>query len=317
MKLNDDVVIALNGGNFKTIKGYIIPNNPNYAITNEIDNTTKEITKGSYCMIHIPSGFRCSNKHYNSITELLADKEQIITNAETILHRAQENKWINEYIEKMNEYKGIKKPVIEDLMEFSDVYKESIAYAQLKRSKSKLCRCMDMAIKADKTEHGFTTEQSLFNGSIMCNNDGSPYMYSCIIGDGYVDDGRTWFLSNMYEINFYSGCKGCTIYKSNNISLHYKCFVCGNSPEIFGYNHFSKGCRVFEELTVDEILQKLVNKNWGTYGNINKKSKYNKEFLRLMKQRLIKSLKHNKVIHWCDEQNKYIDYDIYKYFYKK
>lgn len=310
MKLNDDVVIALNGGNFKTIKGYIIPNNPNYAITNEIDNTTKEITKGSYCMIHIPSGFRCSNKHYNSITELLADKEQIITNAETILHRAQENKWIDKYIEKMNEYKGIKKPVIEDLMEFSDVYKESIAYAQLKRSKSKLCRCRDMAIKADKTEHGFLIDQSLFNGYIMYNIDGSPYMYSCIIGDGYVDDGRTWFLSNMYEINFYSGYKGCTIYKSNKISLHYKCFVCGNSPEIFGYDHFSKGCRVYEELTIDEILQKLVNKNWGTYGNINKKSKYNKEFLRLMKQRLIKSLKHNKIIY----KRKNGTYEDYKYY---
>ena len=314
MKLKDDVVITLHD-RFKTIKGYIITNNPNYAITNEIDKETSKPIKGSYCMTHIPSGMKCSNKHYNTITELLSDKEQIITSAEKILSRDYE--WINKYIDKMNEYKGIKKPVIEDLKGFSDVYKESIAYAQLKRSKSKLCRCMDMAIKADKTEHGFLTDQSLFNGSIMCNNDGSPYMYSCIIGDGYIDDGKTWFLSNMYEINFYSGCKGCTIYKSNKISLHYKCFVCGNSPEIFGYDHFSKGCRVYEELTIDEILQKLVNKNWGTYGNINKKSKYNKEFLTLMKQRLIKSLKHNKIIHWCEEQNKYIDYDIWKYFYKK
>lgn len=314
MKLKDDVIITLHGGEFKTIKGYVIPNNPNYAVTNEINNTTGEIIKGNYCMTHIPSGMKCSIKHYNTIADLLTDKEQIITNAEKILSRDYE--WMSKYIEKLNKYKGIEKPVIDDLKGLSDVYKESIAYAQLKRSKSKILRCRDMAIQEDKTENGFLTEQCLFNGFATCCSDGSPYMYSCTIGDGYIDDNKVWFTSNMYEIVFYSGCKGCTIYKSNSISLHYKCFVCGNSPEPFGYNFFSKGCRVFEELTVDEILNKLVNKNWGTYGNINKKSKYNKEFLRLMKQRLIKSLKHNKIIHWCEEQNKYIDYNLWEQFYK-
>lgn len=43
MKLKDDVIIALHSGEFKTIKGYIIPNNLNYAITNEINTTTKQI----------------------------------------------------------------------------------------------------------------------------------------------------------------------------------------------------------------------------------------------------------------------------------
>ena len=183
-------------------------------------------------------------------------------------------------------------------------------YAKERRSRSKIAKIYDEAIKWENIE-----KYGLLNGGVVSDSSGNPLMYSCTIGDGTKDDdGKLWTTSNMYEIQFYSGCKGVTIYKSNIISIHYKYFCCGGPPEIFGKGHFSKGCRVYEEMDVDELLKNLVNKNWNKYHNIVHSNPHNIKFLKAMKQRLIKSLECNKIIHWNGELKQYVDYEYYKMF---
>lgn len=183
-------------------------------------------------------------------------------------------------------------------------------YAKERRSKSKIAKIYDEAIKLENLE-----KYGLLNGGIISDSSENPLMYFCTIGDGVIgDNGKLYTTSNMYEIQFYSGCKGVTIYKSNAISIHYRCFCCGGSPEIFGKEHFSAGCRVYEEMDVDEVLKNLVNKNWNKYHNIVHSNPYNIKFLKAMKQRLIKSLEHNKIIHWSEKQKRYVDYKYYKMF---
>ena len=186
--------------------------------------------------------------------------------------------------------------------------KEYKEYAKKRRSKSKICTVVDNGMQEHRQNYN---DVAMLNGGIMSDSSNNPYMYFCTIGDGFVEDGKTYMTSNYYTIEFYSGIKGVTIYKALQRSIHYKCFTCGGSPDIFGYNHFSEGCRVFEELEVEEIVKKLINKNWYEYYNVRKnRNKTNMMFLKEMKQRLIKCLEYNKIIYKRDNGI----YEDYKYY---
>lgn len=185
-------------------------------------------------------------------------------------------------------------------------FEEYKMYAQKRRSKSKICTIMDKEIKAYRNRYN---DVPLLNGSIMSDSANNPYLYMCTIGDGFVEDGKTYMTGNYYTIYMYSGVKGVTIYKALSKSINQRCFVCGNSPEIFGYNHFSAGCRVYEEMEVSEVVTKLCNKNWMEYYNV-QKNKPNIMFLKQMKQRLIKILEYNKII-YQKQNGKYEDYKYY------
>lgn len=181
-------------------------------------------------------------------------------------------------------------------------------YAKKRRSKSAICRKYDIAFIKYKQKRG---DVPIVNGGIMSNEANDPYMYFCTIGDGFVEDNKTYMTSNYYTIEFYSGIKGCTIYKAMNGSIHYKCFTCGGSVDIFGKNHWSAGCRVYEDLEADEIVKKLVNKDWTKFYNVkHNKNKPNYIFLKQMKQRLIKTLVYNKIIY----KRKNGTYEEYKYY---
>lgn len=184
-------------------------------------------------------------------------------------------------------------------------------YAIQRRNKSKLARVYDKAIKIDNIN-----KYGLLNGGVSSDSFNNPYLYICTVGNGYKEDDKLYFTSNMYEILFLSGNKGVTIYKSNVDSIHYKCFTCGESIEIFGTKFFYKGCRVYEQLEVDEILKMLVNKDLKTYKNINKSNPYNLKFIELIQKRLIKSLEYNHIIHYSSILDKYIEYNLWNDFYK-
>ena len=187
-------------------------------------------------------------------------------------------------------------------------YEEYKEYAKKRRNKSVICRKYDRELIKYKQKYG---DIPMVNGGIMSNETNDPYMYFCTIGDGFVEDNKTYMTSNYYTIEFYSGIKGCTIYKAMNGSIHYKCFICGGSVDIFGKNHWSVGCRVYEDLEVEEIVKKLVNKDWATFYNVkHNKNKPNYIFLKQMKQRLIKTLVYNKIIY----KRKNGVYEEYKYY---
>lgn len=187
-------------------------------------------------------------------------------------------------------------------------YEEYKEYAKKRRSKSSICSVYDKEFIEYKQKHN---DVPMINGGIMSNKTNDPYMYFCTVGDGFVEDNKTYMVSNYYTIEFYSGIKGCTIYKAMNGSIHYKCFTCGGSVDIFGKNHWSAGCRVYEDLEIEEIVKKLVNKDWTTFYNIkHNKNKPNYIFLKQMKQRLIKTLVYNKIIY----KRKNGTYEDYKYY---
>ena len=187
-------------------------------------------------------------------------------------------------------------------------FEEYKVYAKKRRSKSKICTVMDKEIKEYRNRYN---DIPLLNGGITSDSANNPYMYFCTIGDGFVEDNKTYMTSNYYTINFYSGVKGCTIYKAINGSIHYKCFTCGGSVDAFGRNHWSASCRVYEDLEVEEMVKKLVNKDWTTFYNVkHNKNKCNYVFLKLMKQRLIKVLLYNNIIY----KRKNGSYEDYKYY---
>lgn len=184
-------------------------------------------------------------------------------------------------------------------------------YAKKRRNKSKIAKIYDEAIKIDNIN-----KYGLLNGGVASDSFMNPYLYMCIIGNGYNDNNKIWFTSNMYEILFVSGNKGVTIYKSSERSIHNKCFTCGGCIEIFGKSFPFSGCRVYEQLEIDEIITMLINKNWRTFKNVNIDNPYNVKFLYAMKNRLIKSLEHNKIIHYSKTLDKYIEYGLWEHFYK-
>lgn len=187
-------------------------------------------------------------------------------------------------------------------------YEEYKEYAKKRRSKSSICSVYDKEFIEYKQKYN---DVPMINGGIMSNKTNDPYMYFCTIGDGFMEDNKTYMTSNYYTIEFYSGIKGCTIYKAMNESIHYKCFTCGGSVDIFGKNHWSAGCRVCEDLEVEEIVKKLVNKDWKTFYNVkHNKNKPNYMFLKQMKQRLIKTLVYNKIIY----KRKNGTYEEYKHY---
>lgn len=189
--------------------------------------------------------------------------------------------------------------------------KEYEQYAKKRRSKSKLAKIYDEAIKIDNIN-----KYGLLNGGVISDSSMNPYLYSCVIGNGYNKNNKTWFTSNMYEILFISGNKGVTIYKSNKRSIHNKCFTCGGCIEMFGKDCSFMGCRVYEQLDIDEILTMLVNKDWKKFKNVNTDNLYNIKFLYVMHRRLIKSLEYNKIIHYSRTLGKYIEYNLWEQFYK-
>ena len=68
---------------------------------------------------------------------------------------------------------------------------------------------------------------------------------------------------------------------------------------------------MYEDLEVEEIVKKLVNKDWTTFYNVkHNKNKCNYTFLKLMKQRLIKVLLYNNIIY----KRKNGSYEDYKYY---
>lgn len=185
-------------------------------------------------------------------------------------------------------------------------------YAVSRRKKSKLAGIYDKAMTIEnRNKYGG------LNGGVTSDAFGNPYLYECTVGNGYTDkEGKTWFTSNVYRILFYSGNKGATIYKSSERSINNKCYTCGGSPEVFGEDFFSPGCRVYEDLELEEILSMLVNKDIIRFSNVNKDNPYNMQFLSQMQKRLIKSLEYNRQIHWSKQQKKYVSYEFYKAYEK-
>lgn len=171
--------------------------------------------------------------------------------------------------------------------------KEYETYAKKRQKKSKIYSTI---VPLQKEYHKEHNDICMLNGLIHTDSSGNPYCYECTVGDGYVENGKQWFYSNYYSIRFYSGSKGVLIYKALDKSIHYKCFVCGGLKDPFGRNFFEKGCRVYEDLEVDEILTKLVKRDFKSYKNI-KHSYINDLFLDLMQERLIKTLVYNKIIY--------------------
>ncbi len=178
-------------------------------------------------------------------------------------------------------------------------------YAKQMQRKSKIYRTITPLLKEYYRKHN---DICMINGIIHTDSSGKPIYYECTVGDGYVEDGKLWTISNVYNIKFWSGSKGVTIYKALEQSIHYKCFVCGGHKDIFGKNFFAKGCRVYEDLEVDEIITKLVKRDFKTYKNI-KRNYINDLFLDLMQERLIKTLVYNKIIYKRKDGN----YEDYKY----
>ena len=178
-------------------------------------------------------------------------------------------------------------------------------YAKQMQRKSKIYRTITPLLKEYYRKHN---DICMINGIIHTDSSGKPIYYECTVGDGYVEDGKLWTISNVYNIKFWSGSKGVTIYKALEQSIHYKCFVCGGHKDIFGKNFFAKGCRVYEDLEVDEIITKLVKRDFKTYKNI-KRNYINDLFLDLMQERLIKTLVYNKIIY----KRKNGNYEDYKY----
>ena len=186
--------------------------------------------------------------------------------------------------------------------------KEYEEYAKKVQKKSKIYSTIMPLLKEYHRKHN---DICMLNGIIGTDSSGKPMYYECTVGDGYVEDGKLWTISNVYKIRFWSGSKGVTIYKALEQSIHYKCFVCGVDKDIFGRNFFEKGCRVYEDLEVDEIITKLVNRDFKTYKNI-KRSYINDKFLDLMQERLIKVLLYNKII-YRTKDNRYMNYIYYDY----
>lgn len=153
---------------------------------------------------------------------------------------------------------------------------------------------------------------NLLNGGVSWQYDGKAYHAFCTVGDGYVEDGKLWTIGNMYEVNFYNHSDGVTIYKSNAVSIHYKCFTCGQTVELFDKEFFCRGCRVYEDLELEEIITKLVNRDFISYKTI-VQNKDNFDFLTKMQQRLIKVLKHHNLIYWSGKQKKYVDMKYKEY----
>lgn len=178
-------------------------------------------------------------------------------------------------------------------------------YAKQMQRKSKIYRTITPLLKEYYRKHN---DICMINGIIHTDSSGKPIYYECTVGDGYVEDGKLWTISNVYNIKFWSGSKGVTIYKALEQSIHYKCFVCDGHKDIFGKNFFAKGCRAYEDLEVDEIITKLVKRDFKTYKNI-KRNYINDLFLDLMQERLIKTLVYNKIIYKRKDGN----YEDYKY----
>lgn len=166
-------------------------------------------------------------------------------------------------------------------------------YAKHVQKKSKIYRTIIPLLKEYHKKHN---DICMINGIIHTDSSGKPIYYECIVGDGYIENGKLWTISNTYNIKFWSGSKGVTIYKALEQSIHYKCFVCGGHKDIFGKKYWSAECRVYEDLEVDEIITKLVKKDFKTYKNV-KRNYINDLFLDLMQERLIKTLLYNKVIY--------------------
>lgn len=146
--------------------------------------------------------------------------------------------------------------------------KEYEEYAKYVQGKSKIYSTIVPLLKEYHKEHN---DICMINGNIETDSSGKPIYYECTVGDGYIENDKLWMISNYYNIKFWSGSKGVTIYKALEQSIHYKCFVCGGHKDIFGRNFFEKGCRVYEDLQVDEIITKLVRRDFKTYKNIKKK----------------------------------------------
>lgn len=180
-------------------------------------------------------------------------------------------------------------------------------YAKQVQKKSKIYSTITQLLKEYHRKHN---DICMINGLIHTDSSGKPIYYECTVGDGYLDEnGKLWTISNYYSIRFWSGSKGVTIYKAINNSIHYKCFVCGGHKDIFGKKYWSSGCRVYEDLEVEEIITKLVKRDFKTYKNI-KRNYINDLFLDLMQERLIKTLVYNKII-YKRENGSYEDYKYY------
>lgn len=72
--------------------------------------------------------------------------------------------------------------------------KEYKQYAKQRRNKSKLAKIYDEATKIDNIN-----KYGLLNGGVTSDSSMNPYLYSCIIGNGYNENNKTWFTSNMKQ----------------------------------------------------------------------------------------------------------------------
>lgn len=78
-------------------------------------------------------------------------------------------------------------------------YEEYKVYAKKRRNKSAICSVYDRAFIEYKQKHG---DVPMINGGIMSNQSNDPYMYFCTVGDGFVEDNRTYMTSNITRLNF-------------------------------------------------------------------------------------------------------------------
>ena len=95
--------------------------------------------------------------------------------------------------------------------------KEYEEYAKKVQKKSKIYSTIMPLLKE---YHKKYNDICMLNGFIETDSSWKPVCYECTIGDGYVEDGKLWTISNVYRIRFLSGSKGVTIYKALEKSIH-------------------------------------------------------------------------------------------------
>lgn len=311
MKLNENIAIRMNNG-VVFVKGKTVKQEPDFAITKVYGSNNV------YTLTHVPTGMKCGNVYYYSTSILEKELNTLIENTKDFIKK--NRKLVEKNIKEFKEIRTVVVPEKEEkqnVLQYSPDIKKYEKYAKERRAKSKIASMLDRENNRDREQNNWLSEP--LNGQITADYYGNPYSYECTIGNGYTEQingvEKRYTTSNMYQIIFYSGIKGVTIYKSRKESLHYYCFTCGGSPEIFGKDFFSAGCRVYEDLDIDQVVN-LCNKNWAEFYNVKQnKNRKNYLFLKLMKERLIKTLEYNKIIFWCEEQGKYLDYNL-KEFYK-
>lgn len=160
------------------------------------------------------------------------------------------------------------------------------------------------------------------NVSVTYDSSVRVYAAEAVIGDGRTDaKGRHWMDSNYYQIMFYRGGPDVAIYKATAQSIVDLEYVSGHPPRLTRYDPYTDstefyGSHCHGDLSVDEVVKKLVARDWATYKNVSHNTE-NIRLLHLAQQHLIKILVHNGDIIYHEPVGRYVtrsDYDFYTSF---